>query len=71
MEQVFGTPEREDIDTTTTISPNIVELIVNRNFGNTFHHQNGKISPTTHTKRQAVSINPGTTINKETSHLHN
>ena len=26
---------------TTTRSSDIIETIVNRNFGNTFHHQNG------------------------------
>ena len=40
MEQ-FETLEIEDIDTITTSSPNMIKPIVNRNFRNTFRHQNG------------------------------
>ena len=41
MEQVFETLEIADIDMTNTSSPTMVETIFNRNFVNTFHHQNG------------------------------
>ena len=38
-EEVFETLETEDIDISTAHS--MIDSIVNRNFGNTFHHQNG------------------------------
>ena len=39
-EEVFGTPENENVDITTTRYSNMIGTIFNRNFGNTFHHQN-------------------------------
>ena len=41
IEKCFENHETSDIDTTTTVSPNMVEPMVNRNFGNTFHRKNG------------------------------
>ena len=41
MEKVFETLEIADIGTTNTSYPTMVETIFNRNFVNTFHHQNG------------------------------
>ena len=39
--EVFETLKAADVDTTTTLSSNMIEPIFNRNFGNTFHHHNG------------------------------
>ena len=41
MEQIFEILEAEDIETTTTSYPNMIEPIFNRIFGNTFQYQNG------------------------------
>ena len=41
MEQVFENLEIADIGMANTSSPTMVETIFNRNFVNTFHHQNG------------------------------
>ena len=38
MEQVYENIEKEDIDMIPTCSPNMVEPIVNKKIGNTFHH---------------------------------
>ena len=38
MIQVFETLETSEIDTITSYSTNLIELNVNINFGNTFHH---------------------------------
>ena len=40
MEEVFETLETAVIDMTTTRPSNMIESIINRNFVNTFHHQN-------------------------------
>ena len=39
IEEVFETLETADVDMSTSHS--IIEPIVNQDFGNTFHHQNG------------------------------
>ena len=38
MEEVFETPETEDVDMKTTCFTKMIELIANENFGNTFHN---------------------------------
>ena len=40
MEEVYETLETAYADTTTTLSSKIIEPIVNRKFGNTFHNHN-------------------------------
>ena len=40
-DDVFETLETEYIDTTTTRSQTMIEIIINKNFGYTFHHKNG------------------------------
>ena len=39
IEEVFETLEKENLDLSTSHS--IIEPIVNQDYGNTFHHQNG------------------------------
>ena len=41
MEEVIETPETVGVYMTTTGSSNMSEHILNRNFGNTFHNNNG------------------------------
>ena len=40
MEEVFETLKTADADMKTVRSSNIIEPNFNRNFGNSFHHQN-------------------------------
>ena len=54
MELIFETMETEEIYTNTYHS--MIEPIVNRNFGNTFHHQNGP-NQIQQTKKIPVSNN--------------
>ena len=40
MKEVFETPEKADVEITTTRYTTIIDIIFKRNFVNTFHHQN-------------------------------
>ena len=63
MEQVFETLEIADIGITNTSAPTMVETIFNRNFVNTFHHQNGHNQwYYTETDRLLASIHTLTTL---------
>ena len=70
MQKVFEIIDTEDIETTTKSYPIIIEPIVKRNFGNTFHHYNGTIQCYHTQKKKATRINPDNTTNHETSNLH-
>ena len=41
IEEVFKTPETSDVEMTAANYSTMIELIVNRNFGNNFHPPNG------------------------------
>ena len=64
MEQLFETIETEDIEMTTTRSPNMAESIVKINFRNTFHHKNDPNNRYHAPKQAGYQINPDTTTNK-------
>ena len=68
IEEVFETPETADVETST--AHYMIESIVNPNFGNKFHHQNGPNQRQNIHKTLVKIINPDSIKYKVTNKLH-
>ena len=70
MEEFLETLEAADAELIKTRSPDIIELLFNRNFGNIFHYQKLPTIANMCINTQVENINPHPFKHQRTSHIY-